>query len=41
MRHMSIKMLEWKKSPSTWSCAPWDGPAPCSQMGCKVTEIVF
>lgn len=41
MRHVSIKMLDWKKSPSTWSCAPQVGPSPAPNWDARSRKLSF
>lgn len=41
MRHVSIQMLDWKSSPSTWSRAPQDGPTPAPNRGARSQKSSF
>lgn len=41
MRHVSIQMLDWKPSPSTWSRAPQDGPTTAPNRGARSRKSSF
>lgn len=41
MRHVSIQMLDWKPSPSTWCRAPQDGPTTAPNRGARSQKSSF